>query len=83
MNKTKELIAADILSKYKEYPPEIVDLFPREAAALLNVSVRTLEKWRPKRKNLPFTKTPGGVIYKLSDVLDYKKSLVIQVVVND
>lgn len=79
MNKTEKQNSAEILNKYKMFAPETVDLSTKESSVVLNASPRTLEKWRLKRKNLSFTRTPGGITYKLSDVLKFKDSLVINI----
>jgi hypothetical protein len=78
MHDIKPLSAPAILLNYKPYDPETVDIPPIEAATLLNLSVRTLEKYRPKRKYLDFTKSPGGITYKLSDVLALKQSFEVK-----
>ena len=81
-NEIVELIqtSAAILKKYKNYQSETVELSTKETAILLHISPRTLEKWRPLRKNLSFIRTPGAVVYKLSDVLEFKNSLIVKAV---
>ena len=72
--------SAAILKKYENYTPETVEISSKETAILLHISPRTLEKWRPLRKNLSFIRTPGAVVYKLSDVLEFKNSLIVKAV---
>jgi len=80
MNKNNISLIPVILDRYKDYPVENVELTSKETAILLYLSIRTLENWRRTRKNLSFIKSTSGVTYKLSDVLNYKNSLVINVV---
>ena len=80
MNETTTLLAPAILEKYKEYPPETVDIPAVEAAVIINSSPRTLEKWRQTRKNISFFRTPSGVTYNLEEILKYKESLKIKLI---
>lgn len=41
---------------------------PKETARLLNVPVRTLERWRWERSNLPYVKVGRAVRYRASDL---------------
>lgn len=41
---------------------------PKETARLLNVPVRTLERWRWERSNLPYVKVGRAVRYRVSDL---------------
>jgi len=72
-----------VLAKYQSYDPEQVLLPSSEAAAVALMSPRTLEKHRQKRKFLPFIRTPGGVFYKLSDLLKYRQENTIQPVTDE
>lgn len=41
---------------------------PAQVSKLLGVSVKTLEKWRWERRNLPFVKLGAAVRYRGSDL---------------
>lgn len=41
---------------------------PAQVSKLLGVSVKTLEKWRWERRNLPFVKLGTAVRYRGSDL---------------
>lgn len=43
---------------------------PREAAKLLGVGPKTLQKWRADRRHLPFSKLGGGIYYERREVMD-------------
>jgi hypothetical protein len=80
MDKNNISMIPVILSKYKDYSADMVDITSKEAAIILHLSARTLEGWRAKRKNLNYNRLPGGITYNLQDVLDYKKSSVVNTV---
>jgi len=77
MDKNNISMMPVILDKYKEYSAEMVEVTAKEAAIILHISARTLERWRAERKNLKFNRLPGGVTYNLSDILNYKNTLVV------
>ena len=49
-------------------------ILPKQAAALLNKSTRTLDTWRYSNKGPPPIKTGGRYVYKIADVLAYQKA---------
>jgi excisionase family DNA binding protein len=50
------------------------NLTPQEAADFLNISVRTLAKWRcTGQENITFSKIGRSVRYKLSDLKAYQE----------
>ena len=41
---------------------------PAQVSEMLDISVKTLEKWRWERRNLPYIKLGTAVRYKASDL---------------
>jgi excisionase family DNA binding protein len=50
---------------------EIVWLAPKEAAYFLNVSIRTLERWRASGYGPPFHKVGRKILYLKSDLEEW------------
>lgn len=48
-------------------------LTPKQAAARIKYSLKTLEAWRRERKNLRFHKVGGRVYYNISDLDTFNK----------
>jgi excisionase family DNA binding protein len=49
-------------------------LMPKEAAALLNCSLRTLERWRNTGYGPPFIKTGRKILYPLASLEEWRKA---------
>ena len=44
------------------------------AAAFLNLSPNTLDRWRSEKRNLSYYLIGGAVKYKMSDLVDFAES---------
>lgn len=53
-------------------------LTPAQTSKILNVPVKTLERWRGERTNLPYVHVGRGVRYRESDIIAWVERNTIQ-----